>query len=139
MFSFLYAIVFLVFSGLIELLKAKSAEVRTVAAPAWVIHLELAFTLSFTSQTFRTDSTGSGSIAKLDRKNLLLVWLGEGYLGVGGHGLHHVSGVHLRANVCPSSGTRIHVIKVSLYWPHRLVWELINTIALLASQTSLGS
>ena len=114
MFSFLSAVAFLVFSGLLELLKAKCAEVRTVTALAWVIHLELAFTLSFTCQPFRTDSTGSGSIAKLDRKNLLLVWLGEGYLGVGGHGLHHVSGVHLGANVCPSSGTRIKVLKDSV-------------------------
>ena len=113
LFRLLPAVIFFVFSGLLKFLQAESTMVRPVARPAGIIYFPLAFILDIACSPFGTESSGAAVLLVGDSNGLHLHLLG-GYLGVGGHGHHHVGGVHLKPDLGPVCRTCVEILEDSI-------------------------
>ena len=85
----------------------------SVARFARIIHLPLALVFHLTGSPFGTESSRAAVLLD-DASSTLHLGLLRGYLGVGGHGHHHVGGVHLKPDLGPAGNPRVKILENSV-------------------------
>ena len=100
LFLLLPTVIFFVFSGLLELLEAESTMMRSVAGPARIVNFPLTLVLHIAGPPLGTESSRA-AVWLVVASHSLHLHRDRGHLGVGRHGHHHVSWVHLGTYLGP--------------------------------------